>query len=363
MIGVKRRFFMFIKQIVVLKETSKDECRVALTPEAVSFLVSKCYRILIESDAGLNAGFKNSDYVKVGADIIPLTLVFPANTLILRVKRANKAWELEENKQFQENTAVFGFLDPLFLEADNVIAAWEEAKINTFSMGLMKRLSIHDPKNMQAAMSRIAGKLAFQDAKKRYMGKGPLKLTVIGTGPAGFSAATEARKEGIPVQLFGRQAHYRFNCESQGIIYHLLSASQNPARAIQPFLSEQNIVIAAARTIGEKAPVFIDAMNLSLLPKDSIVVDLAMSDGGNVESSKRDQTIHINGVSIVNISAYPKIVPKEASEAYSRCMVNLLSEVLTPKGELLFDHPLLQECWVTREGKRNLSLFEDFRKS
>lgn len=357
---------MKIKQILVVKETSEGEGRVALTPKAVTLLISKHYHILVEHQAGLNAGFEDSDYIKAGAEIFTLTPKgFPANTLILRVKRANKARELVENKLFHENTSIFGFLDPLFLEppeTNNFITDCMAAKINTFSVSLFKSMSIHDPKNMQAAMSRIAGRLAFQDAAKRFSGKIQVKLTVIGTGPVAFSAAFEARKQGITVQLFGRQERYRSELESAGITYYVLPTSQNQARFIQPYLNEQTIVITAARKVGEKAPILIDEVNLGILPKGSIVVDLAVSDGGNVVGSKRDHVVVTNGVSIVNISGYPKKEPKEASEAYAKGMVNLLAEVLSPSGEILFDHKLLQECWVTRAGELNTSLFEGFSK-
>ncbi len=354
---------MHIKQILVVKETSDNERRVALTPEAVALLVSKGYRILIESAAGFNAGFKNADYIKTGAEIFSLTSAgFPANTLFLRVKRGNATREQIESKLFQTNTSILGFLDPVFSEplGGNDIANWRKAKINTFSVGLFKSLSAQDPKNMQAAMSRIAGRLAFQDAKKRYIGEKPIKLTVLGTGPAAFSAAFEARKQGISVQLFGRQERYRAECDAKGIVYHVSPAFQNQARFIQPYLKEQTIVIAAARKVGEKATILIDEVNLSILPKKSVVVDLAISEGGNVIGSKRDQVVVTNEISIVNISAYPKAEPKEASEAYSKCMINLLEEILSAEGEILFEHPLLQECWITREGELNVALFQGF---
>jgi NAD/NADP transhydrogenase alpha subunit len=359
---------MKIKQILVVKETNEGEGRVALTPETVALLASKHYRILVESEAGLNAGFKDSEYIKAGAEIFTLTPKgFPANTLILRVKRANKTHEQMENKLFHENISIIGFLDPLFQEpldaSNHIVHAWQAAKINTFSVGLFKSLSIHDPKNMQAAMSRIAGRLAFQDAVKRYTGTKPIKLTVMGTGPAALSAALEARKQAIPVQVFGRQEHYRTEFESYGVVYYVLPNSQNQARFIQPYLNEQTIVIAAARKIGEKATILMDEVNLDILPKGSVVVDLALSDGGNVIGSKRDQVVVTNNeVSIVVVSGYPKAEPKTASEAYAKCMVNLLAEVLSPDGEILFNHQLLQECWVTRGGELNVSLFESFRK-
>jgi H+-translocating NAD(P) transhydrogenase subunit alpha len=105
---------MMIKQIVVVKETREGEFRVALTPREVTLLVSKNHRVLVESQAGLQAGFKDQDYVKAGAEIFSITPKgFPADSLILRVKRANKEQELIENNLFHENTSVIGFLDPL----------------------------------------------------------------------------------------------------------------------------------------------------------------------------------------------------------------------------------------------------------
>lgn len=81
-----------------------------MTLEAVDLLVSKQYRILVETGAGLNAGFKDSDYTNAGAEIFMLTSTgFPADTLILRVKRGNKTRELIENKLFHANTIIFGF--------------------------------------------------------------------------------------------------------------------------------------------------------------------------------------------------------------------------------------------------------------
>lgn len=119
-------------------------------------------------------------------------------------------------------------------------------------------------------------------------------------------------------------------------------------------------MIAAARTPQQKAPLLIDEESLRILPKGCVVVDLAISQGGNVVGSQRDQVMTTNGVSIVNDSGYPRLKPKEASGVYAKCLINLLAEVLRPTGELLLDHELLRECWVTHEGKRNSLLFEGF---
>lgn len=126
----------------------------------------------------------------------------------------------------------------------------------------------------------------------------------------------------------------------------------NQALFLQLFLKDQSIIIAAARVPREKAPILIDEKNLAILPQGAIVVDLAVSEGGNVVGSKSDQIITCNHVSIVNISGYPKAEPKLASEAYANCMLSLLEEVLLLNGEL-FEDGLLSECWVTSKGQTN----------
>jgi alanine dehydrogenase len=142
---------MRFDQIVVVKETLHNEKRVALTPKVVAQLTDKGYRVWIEE--------------------------------------------------------MLGFLFPFV--ADNHIATWQQLGLTTLSFDLFKSISINDQKNAQAAMSRIAGRLAFHDAVKLYQGEKPLNLVVIGAGAAGISAAKEAKNHKIPVQLLGRKESLR----------------------------------------------------------------------------------------------------------------------------------------------------------
>ena len=230
---------IMIKQVLVVKETREGESRVALTPETISSLSSRQYRVLVETGAGLKAGFTDFDYIKAGAEIFVLSSEgFPADTLILRVKLPNESREHLEKKLFHENTFIMGFLDSLNSSiAEARIADWQAMGVTTFSVDLFKSLLIHDPKNMQAAMSRIAGRLAFKDGLKRYIGENPVKLTVIGTGPAAFSAISEARKAGIPVQVFGRQERHRIELEMAGVLYHILPEPCRYPQASNEYLS------------------------------------------------------------------------------------------------------------------------------
>ncbi|KTD53458.1 NAD(P) transhydrogenase subunit alpha [Legionella santicrucis] len=352
---------MHFKQILVVKETHENEKRIALTPQKVSLLVSKGRRVLVEAGAGLSAGFTDSDYIQSGAEIYSLNISgFPPNTLIVRVLRPSKERELMEYKLFHENTAMLGFLFPFV--PDNHIAAWQALGLTTLSFDLFKSLSIYDPKNAQAAMSRIAGRLAFYGALNHYRGKLPIKLTVLGTGAAATRAAFEALKNHIPVQVFGRREYYRAELEAAGMTYFVLPEEGNQADAIKPYLFEQSIIIAAARTPGKKAPLLIDEESLMLLPANAVVVDLAISNGGNVVGSKYDQCITVeNGVTIMNVSGYPKAEPKTSSEVYADCVWSLLEEIMSEEGEVLFENKLVQEIWVTHHKKRHDSLYADFK--
>ncbi len=336
-----------------MKETRAGETRVAVTPQAVSLLRSPHYRLLVESGAGFKAGFSDAEYIQAGAELFSLTEEgYPADTLFLRVKRAEKDRESLEPKWFSENTAMIGFLDPLDEPGDHVLS-WQQAGITTFSVDVFKSLPTDDPRNMQAAMSRMAGRLAFRDAVGHVLSKEPPKLTVLGTGPAAMSAVLEAIETGVPVQVFGLQEKYRNRFESLGALYRLIPEHADQTEFIRQYLSDQTMVVSAVRVAGVKPPLLIDEASLQLLPKGAALVDLTVNEGGSIFGSKNDQVVELYGVFISHMSGYPKMEPKEASEAYASCMVHLLREILTPFGEILLNHDLARESWITHQGKCN----------
>lgn len=333
---------MKIDQIIVAKETREGEGRVALTPAAIASLRAKQQLpVMVESEAGLLAGFQNEEYIHVGASIFKLSSAgFPPRSLIMRVKRPNKEREHLENKLFSTDTAMMGFLDPFDVGHENHFAHWQSLGITLISLELLQ-LTADDPKNAQAAMSRLAGRLALHDALQHYQGSSPRKVTVLGTGPAGLNAAFAARNLQLPVQLFGRQEHYRQIVEAVDIVYHLLP-STDKKEFIRKHLSNETIIIAAARNIGEKSPLLIDEASLAVLPEKAVIVDLGTGEGGCVVGSKEDTVVIIDrGISIINVSGYPKAEPNIASEAFAQCMVNLLMEIMTPDGEISVKNSLL----------------------
>lgn len=351
---------MRFNQIVVVKETRENEGRIALTPQVVAQLVDKGYQIVVEENAGLNSEFTNEEYVNSGAKIGSFTSTgFPPNSFIIRVLRPSKERELIENKLFHENTAMLGFLFPFV--TDDHIATWQSLGITTLSWDLFKSIAVDDPKNTQAAMSRIAGRLALHDALKLYKGEKPISLTVIGTGAAGTSAAKEAVKCNIPVQLLGRKESIRGELEAAKIIYRVIPPTDNPIDFIRQHLTESTLVITAARVPGKKAPLLIDEKSLDSLPAQAVIVDLAASNGGNVVGTQAEKTIAAaNNILIRNVSGYPKIEPRTSSEVYAQCAYSLLTEIMSPEGEIYFDNKFVQEIWVTHQKQRRESLYNYF---
>jgi NAD(P) transhydrogenase subunit alpha len=119
-------------------------------------------------------------------------------------------------------------------------------------------------------------------------------------------------------------------------------------------------VITAPRTAGVRPPLLIDEESLAVLPKGAVVIDLTVNEGASVAKARSDEVVLTNEVMIVHVSGYPKAEPQTASEAYAKCMAHLLSEILSPEGEIRLSHKLIQECWRTHGGERNPNLNKDF---
>jgi len=331
---------MKINQIIVLKESRKNEGRVALTPDAIAALAKKHLHVLVESGAGIIAGFTDAKYIQAGAHIFKFGLEpFPPHSFILRVKCPSPERGRLENKLFSPDTIMMGFLDPLNNDTTH-IDEWESLGLALVSLELLPLIA-NDPKNAQAAMSHFAGRLALHDALNHYHGLCPKKVTVIGTGPAGMGAAFTARELGLPVQLFGRQEQYRLKSEAAGIRYYI-APQTNPLEFIREHLHDQTIIITAARNIGKNAPLLIDEKALVTLPDHSVIIDLSTGEGGNVIGSKSDQVVSYDrNISIINISGYPKAEPHAASIAFSSCILNILLEILAFDKTIDFKNPIL----------------------
>jgi NAD(P) transhydrogenase subunit alpha len=326
-----------MKTILVTKESRAGETRVALLPVEVRTLVASGCKVLVEESAGTQAGFSDEDYVVAGACIRPLapnTLQdfqkhFADVDIIVRVKRPAREREILENQAFPPGLIMIGALDPLEHGSGHV-DEYRAANISAFSIDQLASLTPNHPLNLLAGMSHIAGILAIQDAISLFTGVAS-RVVIVGFGAAGRSAFAEARSHKLAVTVLS--VHPSDISEVQtlgatGILLDLRANLETQQEIVALAVRDAHIVITSARQPGKRAPLLIPAVTLNLMVRDAVIVDLALSEGGNVEGSRHDETLIVgNNVKVTNTSGYPKKLPRQASEIWSRasaCFVNHL---------------------------------------
>lgn len=319
--------------ILVVKETRAGETRVALIPKDVEALTRAGHLITVEHNAGLAAGYNNELYQAAGAKITRLTvsnsenykIFFENFNMIVRVKRPNLEREQLEHRALPSGTIMLGALDP-YEHGSNHTQQYRHAGLIAYSID-QAILSPDDPMNILAAMSRLTGKLALTDAIAKC--KNPIdKVVIIGIGTAGQSALNEAITLKLPVIAVVGNNTTAKEFKNSGIKSFFIDRTlplSDQQQTIANIISDADIVITTARKAGQQAPLLIPKSTLDVMKPHAVVVDLAISEGGNVQGSKHDETISTdNNVVITNVSGYPKIMPNIASELWSKASLHFI---------------------------------------
>lgn len=324
--------------ILVVKETRSGEARVGLIPEDVVKLVGEGHSVFIEDGAGELAGFSNQDYIDAGAIVrkIPQNNLagyrelFAQINLLVRVKRADREREQLECLAIPAGTIMVGALDPLEKDSSH-IKEYHQAGIIAYSLDQLD-LAAEDPLNMLAGMSKIAGKLALLDGVAK-LNRVAAKVVIIGFGVVGQAAFAEARSQNLPVVVILGNRKIAQELIEQGAKTVLLdynASLEMQQEVVCNELQDADIVITSARKAKQPAPLLIPWETLDKMRSGSVVLDMALSEGGNVAGSEHDKTlICSNEIIVSNVSGYPKVVPHEASILWSSCnrhFIELLSE-------------------------------------
>lgn len=313
--------------ILVVKESRAHETRVALTPADVATLINDGHTVFIECGAGVAAGFIDQAYVNAGASIRHINgsslasykQLFAGITHILRVKRPDRDREILEATAIESGTTLIGALDPYENDSRHY-REYEQAGIIAHSIDQLS-LPPDDPMNLLSSMSKIAGQLAMQDAISKCQ-RIIKKVVIIGFGAAGKSAFAEAISKRFSVTVILQNNAQAAEIVQQGANVTLLPENVSLAErqaVIAHELAVADIVITSARKANERAPLLIPETTLQQMQVGSVIIDLALSEGGNVAGSKHDATLILgNQVIVANVSGYPKNKPHEASVEWSR---------------------------------------------
>lgn len=339
--------------IGIPKETVAGETRVAATPETVKKFAALGLNIVVQSGAGLASSATDAAYEAAGAKIVADAAATLADADIVLKVVAPTADETALIKQGATVLAAFAPHQNEFLEA------YAAKGLTCVSMELIPRITRAQSSDILSSQANLAGYKAVLLAANEYAGLFPMMMTaagtikpartvVLGVGVAGLQAIATAKRLGSVVEASDLRPAAKEQVESLGGRWlDVPMSDEEKAKALgtggyawQPSpeyirdqavvvdkaVSNANIVITTAQIPGRKAPVLVKAETVAKMKPGSIIVDMAVSTGGNVEGSKLDETVVTeNGVRIVGIGNIPALVATEASALYARNMLNFLS--------------------------------------
>lgn len=337
-------------KIGVLKETRPGETRVAMSPDTVKKLKRKGYEIVIQEAAGSLAGFADDDFKNEGAEISGEEQVY-ACEILFKINPPTP----EEIVRIKSGTLLLTMLEPY--REDNIISALAEAKIDCFGMELVPRTSRAQSMDVLSSQANIAGYRAVLEAATTFTrffpmmmtsagSAKPAKLAVLGVGVAGLQAIATAKRLGCQVEAYDIRPEVKEQILSLGAKFieleieeegsgeggYAKELSEEGKRKQQEQLNEAlkkfDIIITTANIPGRKAPVLVTEDAVKGMRTGSVIVDMAAANGGNCPLSEPGKNVVCHDVTLVGITNYPAMVPADASNFYSKNLMNLLELVV-----------------------------------
>lgn len=365
-------------RVFVPRETPESETRVALIPEAVKRMVGLGFEVIVESGAGLKSYYLDSDYQTAGARLSADRMAeFAAADTVVRLGKPT----LEEADSQKSGSWSIGFLDP-FNEKE-VIDRLARAGVTAVSMEMIPRTTLAQKMDGLSSQANLAGYFAVVKAAERLNRVLPMMMTpagtisparvfVIGVGVAGLQAIATAKRLGARVEAFDTRPVVEEQVKSlgakfvkidlgetgqtdQGYAKELTDEQKEKQKAgMAKVCSMSDIVITTAKLFGRPAPQIVDGRMLSGMKHGSVVVDLAVESGGNVEGSKLgEEVVTENGVRILGIGKLECGVGVHSSQMYSSNVYNFIehfwnAETKTLKEDL--QDEILKGCVITKGG-------------
>jgi NAD(P) transhydrogenase subunit alpha len=337
-------------KLAVLKETAEAERRVAATPETVKKLIALGAEIAVEAGAGLAASISDSDYEAAGAAVGARDSALDGADAVLAVQAPDPA-SLAGAKAGALVAALF---DP-FRQRERV-EAYASAGLEALAMEFMPRITRAQSMDVLSSQANLSGYKAVLDAAAEYGRAFPMMMTAAGTipaarifimgvGVAGLQAIATARRLGAMVSATDVRAATREQIESLGakaVFVEKVAGIEGEgaggyatemsdeykaaqAELVSAHIAKQDIVITTALIPGRPAPRLISDPQLASMRPGSVVVDLAVEQGGNVEGSAPGETVERHGVRIVGHRNVPSRLAADASALYARNLFNFLS--------------------------------------
>jgi len=362
-------------RIGVARESDPAEPRVAATPETVKKLKALGADLAVAPGAGVKSGILDEDFAAAGAAIRP-DATRDAD-IVLKVRRPEEA----ELAGYKSGALVIAIMDPFGNDA--ALAAMAKAGITAFAMELMPRITRAQSMDVLSSQANLGGYRAAIDGAAEYGRALPMMMTaagtvpaakvfVMGAGVAGLQAIATARRLGAIVTATDVRPAAKEQVESLGAKFIAVEDDEfkqaetaggyakemskdyraKQAALVAEHIKKQDIVITTALIPGRPAPRLISQDMVASMRPGSVIVDLAVERGGNVEGAKPGELVATNGVKIVGYSN-PGRLAASASSLYAKNLLAFLEILIDKKARALavnWDDDIVRATVLTRDG-------------
>ena len=366
-----------LTKILIPIETASGERRVSATPGAVKKLKGLGCEVFVESSAGELSGFNDTLYKESGGEIFNESNIniWENADVVFCVQTPSES----NLGKLKKGAILLGLLNPYANE--KLQKTITSKKISALSMELLPRISRAQSSDVLSSQANIAGYKAVLLAASeldRYFPMlmtaagtvQPAKVVVLGGGVAGLQAVATAKRLGAIVFVSDIRPAVKEQVESLGARFiELPEIEEKPgesggyAKAVTPeflskqkatltkYLSEADVAVCTAQVLGKKAPVLIDSHMIEKMRSGSVIIDLAVSQGGNCEGTKSNETIIRNGVKLIGAGELPSSVPYDASTLYAKNLTSLITPFIKD-GVINLDKEdeLISGCLLSDEG-------------
>ena len=365
-------------QIFVPKEANPEEKRVAAIPASVAKLVKLGADVRIEAGLGAKVYYSDEDYIAAGATVVAnrATGLGEAD-VVLRLGKPAPG----DIDSLKSGCIHVSYLDPF--NEPKLLQQLAKANVSAICMEMIPRSTVCQKMDALSSQANIGGYEAVIRAA-RYSYKIfpmmttpagtilPSKVFIIGVGVAGLQAIATAKRLGAKVLAYDTRPVVEEQVKSLGAQFLKIDIGetgqtkdgyakplteeqiQKQREAMKKTCGESDVVITAAQVFGRRAPILVTAEMLDAMKPGSVVVDLAVDAGGNVEGVVYDKVTDRKGVKIVGIANLPGRKPLHASQVYAANLVSLVEEFWDKKEKafvLKLDNEIIKSCLVTHGGK------------
>ena len=363
-------------KVAIAAESDPGESRVAATPETVKKMIGLGAEVAVEPGAGVKSGILDADFTAAGAAVAADAM--NGADIVLRVQRPSSG----ELARYKRGTLVIAIMDPYGNEA--ALKQMADAGLVAFAMELMPRITRAQSMDVLSSQANLAGYRAVIDAAEEYGRAMPMMMTAAGTVPAarvfimgvgvaGLQAIATARRLGAIVTATDVRPATKEQVESLGAKFLAVEDEEfknaqtaggyakemskefqaKQAALVAEHIKKQDIVITTALIPGRPAPKLVSKDMVASMRAGSVIVDLAVERGGNVEGAKPGEVAQVGDVKIVGHLNMAGRLAASASALYARNLITFL-ETLIDKNEkklaINWDDEIVKGTALTRDG-------------